>query len=150
MLTERRDDGFVLTADPERLDHELVHRWISDTYWAAGRSPDVMRRAIAGSEPVGVYRAADGQQVAFARVVTDGVVFAYLCDVFVDPACRGRGLGRWIVRTLRDDLAARGLKRFLLVTSTAQGVYAPLGFAPADGERWMECDLQAAAGRLAS
>lgn len=150
MLNERRADGLLLTDDPERLDHEQVHRWISDTYWAAGRSADAMRRAIAGSEPVGVYREADGRQVAFARVVTDGVVFAYLCDVFVDPASRGRGIGRWIVRALRDDLAARGLKRFLLVTKTAQGVYAPLGFVPADGERWMECELQAAAGRLAS
>jgi predicted GNAT family acetyltransferase len=150
VLNERRDDGYVLTDDHERLDLELVHRWISDTYWAAGRPLEVMRRAIAGSEPVGVYREADGRQVAFARVVTDGTVFAYLCDVFVDPACRGRGLGRWLVRALRDDLAARGLKRFLLVTNTAQGVYAPLGFVPADGERWMECDLRATAGRLAS
>ena len=150
MLNERHDDGFLLTDDPERLDHELVHRWISDTYWGGGRTLDAMRRAIAGSESVGVYREADGQQVAFARVVTDGAVFAYLCDVFVDPACRGRGLGRWIVGRLRDDLIARGLKRFLLSTRTAQGVYAPLGFTPVDETRWMECDLRATAGRLAS
>ncbi|AGZ38640.1 GNAT family N-acetyltransferase [Actinoplanes friuliensis] len=149
MLNERRDDGFVLTDDPERVDHDLVHEWIAGTYWATGRPADVMRRATAGSEPVGIYREADGSQVAFARVVTDGVVFAYLCDVFVDPAWRGRGLGRWLVRALRDDLAARGLRRFLLVTRTAQGVYAPLGFTPVDGERWMECDLQATAGGLA-
>jgi predicted GNAT family acetyltransferase len=108
-----------------------------------------MRQAIAGSEPIGVYREADGRQVAFARVVTDGVVFAYLCDVFVDPACRGRGLASWLVRALRDDLARRGLKRFLLATRDAQDVYAPLGFEPVITERWMELDLRAAAARLA-
>ncbi|MFI7539670.1 GNAT family N-acetyltransferase [Actinoplanes sp. NPDC049599] len=145
VLQERRD-GLLLSTDPGLIDHELVHGWISGTYWATGRSAETMRRAIAGSEPVGVYREADGRQLAFARVVTDGVVFAYLCDVFVDPECRGRGLGGWLVRVLRDDLARRGLKRFVLVTRDAHRVYAPLGFEPVDAGRWMECDLQAATG----
>ena len=148
-MSERRDDGFLLTTDAGRLDHELVHEWISGTYWATGRSAEAMSRAIAGSQPVGVYREADGRQVAFARVVTDGVVFAYLCDVFVDPDCRGLGLGSWLVRALRDELSRRGLKRFLLATRDAQPLYAPLGFTPVDGQRWMECDLEAAAARLA-
>jgi GNAT superfamily N-acetyltransferase len=146
MLEERRADGLLLTTDPGRIDHELVHSWISGTYWATGRSRDAMRGAIAGSEPIGVYREADGRQLAFARVVTDGVVFAYLCDVFVDPESRGRGLGSWLVRALRDDLARRGLKRFLLVTRDAHHVYAPLGFEPVEPGRWLECDLRAAAG----
>lgn len=148
-MEERRQDGFLLTTDPRRVDQELVHRWISGTYWATGRSADAMSRAIAGSEPVGVYREGDGRQVAFARVVTDGVVFAYLCDVFVDPEFRGLGLGGWLVRALRDDLARRGLKRFLLGTRDAQGVYAPQGFTPVDSEFWMQCDLEAAAAELA-
>ena len=145
MLTARRADGFELSDDPDRLDVKLVHHWLStDTYWAAGRSLDVVRAAIAGSTAVGVY-AATGRQVAFARVVTDGAVFAYLCDVYVDPGRRGAGLGRWMVQRLRDDLAARGLKRFLLTTRDAQGVYGPLGFAAVDPGRWMECDLAAVA-----
>jgi predicted GNAT family acetyltransferase len=143
VLEERRDDGLILSTDPERIDHDLVHSWISGTYWATGRPPDLMRRATAGSEPAGIYEA--GRQVAFARVVTDGAVFAYLCDVFVDPTHRGRGLATWLVRALRDDLARRGLRRFLLVTRDAHSVYAPLGFRAVDGARWMECDLQAAA-----
>lgn len=141
MLKDRRD-GLLLTDDPALLDRDLIHRWIStDTYWAAGRDRDTMDRAVAGSEVAGIYREADQRQVAFARVVTDGVVFAYLCDVYVDPDLRGRGLGRWLVAAVRDDLAARGLKRLLLVTKTAQGVYAPLGFAPVDPEWWMLCEL---------
>ncbi|GAB1644611.1 GNAT family N-acetyltransferase [Krasilnikovia sp. MM14-A1259] len=83
-----------------------------------------------------------GGQVAFARVVTDGAVFAYLCDVYVDPAHRGVGLGRWMVGAVRDDLLERGIRRFLLATRDAHGVYAPLGFTPVDAARWMECDLR--------
>jgi GNAT superfamily N-acetyltransferase len=136
MLSERRDDGFLLTDDPGRLDVDTVHRWLStESYWAAGRDMTTVRTALAGSEWAGVYRG--DEQVAFARVVTDGAVFAYLCDVFVDRSCRGLGLGTWLVRTLRDGLAARGVKRVLLATRDAHGVYASLGFQPADPGRWM-------------
>jgi ribosomal protein S18 acetylase RimI-like enzyme len=141
VLTARRADGFELSDDPERLDVDLIHHWLStDSYWAAGRTLETVRTAIAGSTAVGVY-GPTGRQVAFARVVTDGAVFAYLCDVYVARDCRGVGLGRWMVHRLRDDLAARGLTRFLLTTRDAQGVYGPLGFAAVDPGRWMECNL---------
>ncbi len=143
MLTASRPDGFELSGDRSRLDLDLVHRWLStDSYWAAGRTSQLVKAAVDGSEPYGVY-GPDGRQVAFARVVTDGAVFAYLCDVYVDRSCRGIGLGRWLVAELRDNVAGRGLTRFLLVTNDAHGVYAPLGFAPVDAGRWMECDLRA-------
>ena len=142
MLIDRRDDGFVLSDDPALLDRDCVHRWLStDAYWAVGRTRETMDRAMAGSWNVGVYRETDGEQVAFARVVTDGAVFAYLCDVYVDRDLRGRGLGRWLVSAVRDELAGQGVKRLLLVTNTAQGVYAPLGFEPVDASRWMACTL---------
>jgi GNAT superfamily N-acetyltransferase len=143
VLTASRPDGFELSGDRSRLDLDLVHRWLStDSYWAAGRTSQLVKAAVDGSEPYGVY-GPDGRQVAFARVVTDGAVFAYLCDVYVDRSCRGIGLGRWLVAELRDNVAGRGLTRFLLVTNDAHGVYAPLGFAPVDAGRWMECDLRA-------
>ena len=142
MLKDRRDDGFLLSDDPSLLDPGLLHHWLStDAYWAEGRTRHTMDRAMAGSENVGIFRESDHRQVAYARIVTDGAVFAYLCDVYVDRDLRGRGLGRWLVSVVRDDLAARGLKRFLLVTNTAQGVYAPLGFEHVDAERWMSYDL---------
>jgi GNAT superfamily N-acetyltransferase len=144
VLTAFRDDGYELSGDRARLDLDLVRHWLcTDSYWAEGRTPELMRAVVDGSVPYGVYRVADGQQVAFARVVTDGAVFAYLSDVYVDRSCRGIGLGSWLVRVLRDDLAGRGLRRFVLITNDAHGVYAPLGFAPVDAERWMECDLRA-------
>ncbi len=108
MLTVTRDDGYLLSGDPDRLDVDRVHHWIAtDTYWAADRSRAVMAAAIDGSEPVGVY-APDDTQVAFARVVADGVIFAYLSDVYVDRSVRGRGLGSWLVGCLRDELGRSG------------------------------------------
>jgi GNAT superfamily N-acetyltransferase len=139
-LELRRDDGYELSADPGRIDLERVHRWLStDAYWAMGRSRERMRAALDGSEPFGIYRG--GDQVAVARVVTDGTIFAYLCDVYVDPGHRGQGLGGWLVESLGDHLAARGLTRFLLVTKDAQPLYARHGFRTVDPGRWMECDL---------
>lgn len=143
MLTARRDDGFELSDDPTRLDVDLIHRWLcTDAYWAQGRSRELMGAAIEGSTPFGVYRADDGRQVAFGRIITDGVLFAYLCDVYVDRPCRGMGLGRWLVGSVRDHLAARGLRRLLLTTHDAQQVYLPLGFRHVVPGRWLECDLR--------
>lgn len=135
-----RDDGYELSDDPGRLDVDRVHRWLAtDAYWALGRPRDVLERAIDGSTAYGVYRPTDGAQVAFARVITDGATFAWLCDVYVDPAHRGRGLARWMVGAVRDELLARGVRRILLATWDAHGVYAALGFAPlAEPAHWME------------
>ncbi|MFC0526780.1 GNAT family N-acetyltransferase [Phytohabitans kaempferiae] len=80
-----------------------------------------------------------GAQVAFARAVTDGATFVWLCDVYVDRAVRGRGLGTWMVTQIRDELEREGLRRILLATADAHAVYAKLGFTPlAEPDRWME------------
>jgi len=140
VLELRRADVYELSGDRARVDVERVHRWLStDAYWAMGRPLERMRAAIDGSETYGVYRG--GEQVAVARVVTDNTIFAYLCDVYVDRGHRGRGLGGWLVGSLRDHLAARGLSRFLLVTKDAQPLYARHGFAEVEPGRWMACDL---------
>lgn len=128
-------DGYEISADKARLDFSAIHRWLSEeSYWAKGRPREVQERAIAGSVCVGAY-APDGAQAAFARVVTDGATFAWLCDVFVFPDHRGRGLGRAVVRAALEHVDVR---RWVLATDDAHGVYAPLGFAPVDPERWME------------
>jgi len=139
-VDRRRDDGYEFTSDPDRLDLGLVHDWLStDAYWALGRSRDTVDRSVAGSLVYGVYRPGDGRQVAFARAVTDSATFAWLCDVYVDPAERGRGLGTWMVGAVRDHLAGLGVHRVLLATKDAHGVYARLGFSPlAEPGRWME------------
>jgi GNAT superfamily N-acetyltransferase len=139
-VDRQRDDGYQLTTDPDRLDLRLVHDWLStDAYWALGRRREVTDRSVAGSVVYGVYRPGDGRQVAFARAVTDSATFAWLCDVYVDRAERGRGLGTWMVGAVRDHLAGLGVRRVLLATDDAHGVYARLGFTPlAEPGRWME------------
>ncbi|MGK5737356.1 GNAT family N-acetyltransferase [Micromonospora sp. URMC 103] len=141
MFTVTRADGYLLTTDPGRLDLARVHHWLStDAYWAIGRERETVEHSFAGSIPFGVYRPGDGRQVAVARVVTDRATFAWLCDVYVDPAERGRGLGTWLAASVRDHLADLGVRRIVLATNDAHGVYAKVGFTPVHPERWMELD----------
>ncbi|KUL31491.1 GNAT family N-acetyltransferase [Actinoplanes awajinensis] len=139
-MENRERDGYVLTDDPSRVDVDLVHHWLSEeSYWAAGRSHELVSRSVSGSLPYAVL--AGEQQVAFARVVTDGATFAWICDVFVDKQHRGQGLGTWLVDSIVEDLTGRGILRFLLATKDAHEVYRRSGFAPLEGpDRFMEID----------
>ncbi|WP_109001986.1 GNAT family N-acetyltransferase [Streptomyces rishiriensis] len=132
-------EGYEISADPDRVDVGRVHRWLStDAYWATGRTLDKQERAIAGSLNFGVYDTASGEQVAYARVVTDQATFAWLCDVYVDPAVRGKGIGTAMAEAVRDHLTPYGLRRILLATHDAHGVYEKAGFRPlAAPDRWM-------------
>ncbi|MET8063531.1 GNAT family N-acetyltransferase [Micromonospora sp. NPDC005686] len=146
MLTLTRADGYEISTDPDRLDLDRVHLWLStDAYWALGRARETVARAFVGSIGFGVYRPGDGAQVAVARVVTDRATFAWLCDVYVDPAERGRGLGSWLAGAVRDHLAEMGVGRILLATLDAHGVYAKIGFRPIAPDRWMELDQRVTA-----
>ncbi|GGV24733.1 GNAT family N-acetyltransferase [Streptomyces spectabilis] len=122
-------DGYELSTDPARIDAGRVHHWLStDAYWALGRPRAKQDAAIAGSLNFGVYETASGDQVAYARVVTDRATFAWLCDVYVDRSVRGTGLGTALAAGIRDHLAAHGLRRILLATGDAHGVYEKIGF----------------------
>ncbi|TCR18079.1 GNAT family N-acetyltransferase [Streptomyces sp. BK205] len=131
--------GYEISTDAERLDTDLVHHWLStDAYWAIGRSREKHDRAIAGSLNFGVYDTASGEQVAYARVVTDMATFAWLCDVYVDRAVRGKGIGVALVGAVREHLRPYGPRRIMLATRDAHGVYEKLGFAPlAQPDIWM-------------
>ncbi|CBG74396.1 MULTISPECIES: GNAT family N-acetyltransferase [Streptomyces] len=131
--------GYEMSDDPARLDVARVHHWLStDAYWALGRPREKLESAIRGSLNFGVYEEGSGKQVAYARVVTDRATFAWLCDVYVDPSVRGKGLGTAMVAAVRDHLGPYGLRRVLLATHDAHGVYAKLGFQPlAEPGRWM-------------
>ncbi|MFD7609787.1 GNAT family N-acetyltransferase [Streptomyces sp. NPDC059828] len=131
--------GYEISADPARLDPALIHRWLSqDAYWALGRSREKQDTAIAGSLNFGLYDSASGAQVGYARVVTDRATFAWLCDVYIAPDARGKGLGTALVAAVREHLAPYGLRRVLLATADAHEVYARIGFEPlAKPEKWM-------------
>jgi GNAT superfamily N-acetyltransferase len=148
-MNDELPEGYEISTDPARLDAALVHTWLSkDAYWAMGRPREKQDRAIATSLNFGVYDAAHdaadgdeatrGAQVGYARVVTDESTFAWLCDVYIAPEARGRGLGTALVAAIRDHLAPFGLRRILLATADAHGVYAKVGFEPlATPEKWM-------------
>ncbi|QRX92028.1 GNAT family N-acetyltransferase [Streptomyces noursei] len=129
-MTTTREDGYELSTDPDRLDVDLVHRWLStDAFWALGRSRETVEQAARASVNFTAH-GPDGSQVAYARVVTDRATFAWLCDVYVAPGHRGRGLGTWLAGAVRDHLAPYRLKRVLLTTLDAHDIYARAGFVP--------------------
>ena len=131
---------YRLSEDPADLDLDRVTQWLGgDSYWAKGRSRDVVERSFAASYPCGVYD--DDGQVAVARLVSDGATFAWLCDVYVDSAHRGRGLGDGLARWAVSWAARFGVNRLLLATRDAHEVYRRAGFdALAAPDRWMEVD----------
>ncbi|MEU6252991.1 GNAT family N-acetyltransferase [Streptomyces sp. NPDC047043] len=137
-------DGYELSTDPDRLDVDRVHRWLSgDAYWALGRAREKQERAIAGSLNFGVYEVVSGEQVAYARVITDMATFAWLCDVYVDPSVRGKNVGTAMVAAMREHLRPYGLRRILLATLDAHGVYEKLGFRKlAQPDIWMALEFE--------
>ncbi|WP_159801399.1 GNAT family N-acetyltransferase [Arthrobacter zhaoguopingii] len=130
---------YLFSTATSRIDRGRVHRWLSEqSYWATGRARRSQDEAIDASRYYGVYDAETGEQVAYGRVITDGVTFAWLCDVFVAAEVRGQGIGKMLTAGVIDDLEALGLKRILLSTGDAHGLYAQFGFTPlADPSRLM-------------
>ncbi len=131
--------GLRISTDKGELDVPLIHRFLSTgAYWSPGVARETVERAIAGSLCFGGYLDGAGQ-VAFARVITDAATFAYLADVFVLPAHRGRGHAVQLMDAVVAHPQLQGLRRFMLATLDAHGLYARYGFvAPARPERLME------------
>lgn len=131
--------GYEISTDPERLNLALIHQWLSqDAYWALGRTREKQDLAIAGSLNFGLYDSSTGSQLGYARVVTDQATIAWLCDVYIAPAVRGKGLGTALATAVRDHLATYGVRRILLATADAHAIYAQVGFAPLEEpENWM-------------
>ncbi|KQT35047.1 GCN5 family acetyltransferase [Sphingomonas sp. Leaf412] len=129
--------GIDLSEDPARLDVARVHGWLASSYWSPGIARDTVERAITGSHCLGAYDGAG--QVGFARAITDHATFAWIADVWVDEAARGRGLGRRMVGWFVDHPRLAGIRRIGLVTADAHGVYEALGFhALMRPDRYME------------
>jgi GNAT superfamily N-acetyltransferase len=120
---------FTVSTDPACLDFDVIHRYLSqESFWAREIPRDILQRAIEGSLCFGVYDG--GKQIGFARVVTDEATFAYLCDVFVLESHRGRGLSKWLMECIIAHPSLQGLRRFVLVTKDAHGLYRRFGFTP--------------------
>lgn len=131
-------DGYRLGFAPQDIDARAAHAFLRGAYWCEGIPLAVVERSIANSLCIALH--ADGEgQVGFARVVTDRATFAYLCDVYVLDAHRGRGLATWMLEALFAHADLQGLRRFMLFTRDAHAVYTGHGFVPlATPQRGME------------
>ncbi len=119
---------YEITTDKTRLDVAAIHAFLSQTYWSPGIPLAVVQKAIANSLTFGVYLGAE--QVGFARVITDKTTFAYLSDVYILDAHRGKGLSKRLLATIQTHEDLQGLRRFLLATKDAHGLYEQFGFKP--------------------
>jgi GNAT superfamily N-acetyltransferase len=131
-------EGYFVSDEPRLLDVVRIHGWLSrEAYWALGRPLEVVARSTEQSLALGLY-SKEGQQAGFARFVTDRSTFAWLCDVFVDSAHRGRGLGSFLVETAVAHPDLTGC-RLVLAAVPGRSLYARQGFSPLRSpDRWME------------
>ena len=137
MEHEWRRGDYVISTDQTKLDFEVIYHFLTTSYWAKDISLERVKRALEHSLVFGLYR--ENQQVGFARLVTDYATFAYLDDVFIVEAFRGQGLSIWLLNVIRAHPDVQGLRRWLLLTADAQGLYQKVGFsAPQRPERFME------------
>ena len=118
---------YKISTDPHRLNIDVIHKFLAeDSYWSPGIPRSVVERAIENSLCFGVYHGAT--QVGFARVVTDKSTVALLADLFVLKTHRGKGLSKWLMRCVVGHEDLQGLRRLLLLTSDAHGLYRQFGF----------------------
>jgi len=137
-IVEFRRDPFLISTDRSLLDLDVIHGFLTNCYWAKGIPREVVQRSIEHSLCFGIYDGT-GLQVGFARVVSDFATVAYLGDVFVLESHRGRGLSKWIMECIMQHPALQNLRRWILLTRDAHGLYAQFGFTPVKSpERYME------------
>jgi len=137
MPTEWSREGFLISTDTSRLDRALIAEFLRGSYWASGIPREIVDRSIENALCFGLYE--DSRQIGFARVITDFATFAYLSDVFVLESHRGRGLGIWLMEVVMGHPALQNLRRWMLATRDAHGLYEKFGWRPlSHPERIME------------
>lgn len=140
-------EGYRLSFDKSDLQRDRIFEYLSSSYWSPGIRRDLVERAIENSLCIGIFEEETGDQIGFARLVTDYGRFAYLCDVFVQEGHQGRGIAQTMVQALMDHDAVKTVGHWTLATKDAHSLYAKLGFEPANerymmmrrsSERWQE------------
>jgi GNAT superfamily N-acetyltransferase len=130
-------EGFAITTETSFFNVEFIHAFLSQSYWAENIPIETVQKSIDNSLCFGVFHL--GRQIGFARVITDKATFAYLADVFIDEAYRGQGLSKWLMEEIMNHEDLQGLRRIMLATRDAHGLYAQFGFSELTfPERWMQ------------
>jgi GNAT superfamily N-acetyltransferase len=134
---ETHRGNLLISTDPGLLNIDAICDFLSRAYWAQDRPREVIEESLRHSLVFGIY---DGsRQVGLARVVTDRATFAWLCDVFIHEDYRGKGIGKWLMESIISNPELQGLRRFLLATRDAHGLYRQFGFTLLNNpDRWME------------
>lgn len=136
-LIETQKGNFTISTDPSRLDVDAIADMLTRAYWAQGRPRERTERALANSLVFGVYEG--DKQIGLARIISDYSIFAYLCDVFIHEDYRAHGLGKWLMQTVISHPDLQGLRRWVLATHDAHGLYEQYGFTPLENpHNWME------------
>jgi GNAT superfamily N-acetyltransferase len=140
--------GYEISTDKSRLDMDVIHRFLTASYWSEGIPKGIVAKSIQESDCFGIYKS--GAQVGFARIISDHATFAYLADVFIVPEEQGRGLGKWLMATIMKSALYPNLRRWLLATKDAHELYRQFGFTEAPPDRFMEIRDGEVYQRLAS
>ena len=119
-------DDIIISDDKTKLDVELIHKFLTSSYWAEGRTIESVKKSIEHSFCFGVYK--DGTQIGFARIVTDYTIYAYLMDVFILEEHRGKGFSKLLLRKIFEDDRFKSIKKWMLATKDAHTLYAQFGF----------------------
>ena len=136
-IIETHRGQFTISNDPLRLDMNAVYDFLSRSYWAKTRPRERTDEAFANSLVFGIYE--DRRQIGMARIITDFCIFAYLCDVFIHEDYRGHGLGKWLMQTMLEHPDLKHIRRWLLSTDDAHGLYQQFGFERlVNVEKWMQ------------
>jgi len=136
-IIESHRESFTISTDPARLDIDAIADMLTRAYWAKGRTREVIALYLQYSLTFGVFEG--DRQIGLARIVSDYTTFAWLCDVFIHENYRGFGLGKWLMETVHNHPDLQGLRRWMLATRDAHGLYEQYGWTPlANAERWME------------
>ena len=136
-IIEVHRDQFTISTDPARLDTDAIVDFLTRAYWAKGRPRERTERALTNSLVFGLYHGK--KLIGLARVISDYSIFAYLCDVFIHEDYRAHGLGKWLMETVHNHPDLQGLRRWILATRDAHGLYRQFGWdALANPEGWME------------
>jgi len=135
---EWQKENFTISTDKSKLDIFYIHRFLSEeSYWAANIPLEIVEKSITHSICLGMYD--NKKQIGFARIITDEATFGYLADVFIDVTYRGRGLSKWLMQIISELSFMPVLRRFMLGTKDAHGLYEQFGFAPITmPERFMQ------------
>lgn len=138
---EIHEGEYTVSTDRSRLDINAIHDYLSsESYWSQNIPFDIVKQSVENSIPFGVYHGQ--QQIGFARVITDNALFGYLADVYILTPHRGKGLSKLLMRTIMDHPVIKGLRRLLLITSDAHGLYRQFGFTEIPNpEKYMQVHI---------